>query len=161
MGEDAIRYIAVALLVLLACVGKGVSQPVWTTPTTAEVDAIYPDIEALYIDLHQHPELAFQETQTAAKLAARVQALGYEVATGVGRTGIVAVMRNGPGPTVMLRTELDALPVEEKTGLPFASRVVAKNASGQSIPVMHACGHDIHMSGFAALGRATRRHIES
>jgi amidohydrolase len=158
VGEDAIRYIAVALLVLLACVGKGVSQPVWTTPTTAEVDAIYPDIEALYIDLHQHPELAYQETQTAAKLAARVQALGYEVATGVGRTGIVAVMRNGPGPTVMLRTELDALPVEEKTGLPFASRVVAKNASGQSIPVMHACGHDIHMSAWAGTARLMAEH---
>ena len=71
VGEDVIRNIAVALLVLLACVGNGVSQPVWTTPTTAEVDAIYPDIEALYIDLHQHPELAFQETQTAAKLAGR------------------------------------------------------------------------------------------
>src|SRR4026207_1855403 len=95
-------------------------------PTPAEVDAIYSDIEALYIDLHQHPELAFQEVQTAAKLAARVKALGFDVAAGVGRTGVVAVMRNGPGPTVMLRTELDALPVAEKTGLPFASTVTAK-----------------------------------
>src|SRR6185436_7896366 len=93
----------------------------WTTPTPAEVDAIYPDIEALYIDLHRNPELAFQETQTAAKLTARVKALGFDVATSVGRTGIVAVMKNGPGPTVMLRTELDALPIRENTGLPFAS----------------------------------------
>src|SRR5687767_11186139 len=72
-------------------------------PTPAEVDAIYPDIEALYIDLHQHPELAFQEVQTAAKLAARVKALGFAVTTGVGKTGVVAVMRNGPGPTVIDR----------------------------------------------------------
>src|SRR5215510_7177713 len=93
----------------------------WTTPTAAEVDAIFPDIDSLYIDLHRNPELAFQEVQTSAKLAARVKALGFDVTTGVGKTGIVAVLRNGPGPTVMLRTELDALPVEEKTGLPFAS----------------------------------------
>src|SRR4029450_13756013 len=96
-------------------------------PTPAEVDAIYPDIDALYIDLHQHPELAFQEVQTSARLAARVKALGFEVTTGVGKTGVVAVMRNGAGPTVMLRTELDALPVAEKTGLPFASSLTTKN----------------------------------
>lgn len=142
-----------ALFVLLGFAGSGAGQASWTTPTTAEVDAVYPDVEALYIELHQYPELAFQEVQTAAKLAARVKALGYEVTTGVGRTGIVAVMKNGPGPTVMLRTELDALPVEEKTALPFASKVVVKNASGQSIPVMHACGHDIHMSAWAGTAR--------
>jgi hippurate hydrolase len=147
-----------AFFVLLAFAGSGAGQTSWTTPTTAEVDAVYPDIEALYIDLHQHPELAFQEVRTAAKLAARVKALGYEVTTGVGRTGIVAVMKNGPGPTVMLRTELDALPVEEKTSLPFASKVVVKNASGQSIPVMHACGHDIHMSAWAGTARLMAEH---
>jgi metal-dependent amidase/aminoacylase/carboxypeptidase family protein len=113
-------------------------------------------------------ELVFQEVQTAAKLAARVKALGYEVTTGVGRTGvgrtgvgrtgIVAVMKNGPGPTVMLRTELDALPVQEKTNLPFASKVVVKNACGQSIPVMHACGHDIHMSAWAGTARFMAEH---
>jgi metal-dependent amidase/aminoacylase/carboxypeptidase family protein len=108
------KHLAVMLLGLLAFAGSGASQTAWTTPTTAEVDAVYPDIESLYIDLHQNPELAFQEVQTAAKLVARVKALGYEVTTGVGRTGIVAVMKNGPGPTVMLRTELDALPLEEK-----------------------------------------------
>ena len=129
-----------------------------TTPASSEVDAIYPDIEALYIDLHRNPELAFQEVETAAKLAARVKALGYEVTTGVGRTGIVAVMKNGTGPTVMLRTELDALPVEEKTGLPFASKVVIKNSSGQSTPVMHACGHDIHMSAWAGAARLMAEH---
>src|ERR1700756_4818835 len=139
---------AILLAALLAFARSGASQT-WTTPAASEVDAVYPDIETLYIDLHRNPELAFQEVQTAAKLAARVRALGYDVTTGVGRTGIVAVMKNGPGPTVMLRTELDALPVEEKTGLPFASTVIGKTASGQTTPVMHACGHDIHMSAWA------------
>src|ERR1700730_12929239 len=130
---------AIMLAALLAFTRSGGGQT-WTTPAASEVDAIYPDIEALYIDLHRNPELAFQEVETAAKLAARVKALGYEVTTGVGRTGIVALLENGAGPTVMLRTELDALPVEEKTGLPFASKVVMKNAGGQAVPVMHACG---------------------
>jgi hippurate hydrolase len=125
----------------------------WTTPSPVEIDAIFPDVDALYIDLHRTPELGFQETQTAARLAARVKALGFDVATGVGKTGIVAVLRNGPGPTVMLRTELDALPVEEKTGLPFASTVVTKNAAGQPTPVMHACGHDLHMAAWAGTAR--------
>jgi amidohydrolase len=152
------RYPAVVLFGLLALAGSGASQTAWTTPTSAEVDAVYPDIETLYIDLHRNPELAFQEVQTAAKLAARVRALGYEVTTQVGRTGIVAVMKNGPGPTVMLRTELDALPVEEKTGLPFASQVVVKNGNGQPTPVMHACGHDIHMSAWAGTARLMAEH---
>ena len=104
------RILASTVVVASAVLSAQTGTP-WTTPTPAEVDAIYPDIEALYIDLHRNPELAFQETQTAAKLAARVKALGFDVTTGVGRTGIVAVMKNGPGPTVMLRTELDALPV--------------------------------------------------
>ena len=137
----------------IAQVGGGA----WS-PMPADVDAIYPDIEALYIDLHQHPELAFQEVQTAAKLAARVRALGFDVVTGVGKTGIVAVMKNGPGPTVMLRTELDALPVAEKTGLPFASTVVAKNAAGETTPVMHACGHDLHMAAWAGTARLMAGH---
>ena len=152
------RYPAVVLVGLLAFAGSGASQTAWTTPTSAEVDAVYPDIETLYIDLHRNPELAFQEVQTAAKLAARARALGYEVTTDVGRTGIVAVMKNGPGPTVMLRTELDALPVEEKTGLPFASQVVVKNGNGQSTSVMHACGHDIHMSAWAGTARLMAEH---
>jgi hippurate hydrolase len=130
----------------------------WTTPSSAEIDAIFPDVDALYIDLHRTPELAFQEVQTAARLAARVKAFGFDVTTGVGKTGIVAVLKNGPGPTVMLRTELDALPVQEKTGLPFASTVVVKNAAGQSTPVMHACGHDLHMAAWAGTARLMAEH---
>ena len=149
---------ALGILLLIAS-SQSIAQVggAWS-PTPADVDAIYPDIEALYIDLHQHPELAFQEVQTAAKLAARVRALGFDVVTGVGKTGIVAVMTNGPGPTVMLRTELDALPVAEKTGLPFASTVVAKNAAGETIPVMHACGHDLHMAAWAGTARLMAGH---
>ncbi|MQA28213.1 MAG: hypothetical protein GEU82_00030 [Luteitalea sp.] len=144
------RAVALAVLMATATTLAQGGRAAWTTPTIAEVDAIDPDVEALYIDLHRNPELAFEETETAAKLAARVKALGFEVTTGVGRTGIVAVLENGPGPTVMLRTELDALPVEEKTGLPFASTVMVKNANGQSTPVMHVCGHDLHMAAWAA-----------
>jgi amidohydrolase len=125
---------------------------------TSDVDAIYPDIETLYKDLHRNPELAFQETQTVATLATRLKALGFEVTTGVGKTGIVAIMKNGAGPTVMLRTELDALPVAEKTGLPFASSVTTKNTAGQFVPVMHACGHDLHMSAWAGTARIMAEH---
>jgi hippurate hydrolase len=152
------RHLAPVLTALLVFARSGVTQTAWTTPSSAEVDAIYPDIEALYIDLHRNPELAFDEVQTAAKLATQVRALGYEVTTGVGRIGIVAVMKNGPGATVMLRTELDALPVEEKTGLAFSSTVIVKNAAGQSTPVMHACGHDIHMAAWAGTARLMAEH---
>ncbi|MBZ5627765.1 MAG: amidohydrolase [Acidobacteriia bacterium] len=141
---------AIILSCLLVVIAAGAQANRSTSPSVSaeQVAAIYPGIESLYIDLHKSPELAFQEKQTAAKLAERVKALGYEVTTGVGGTGIVAVMKNGPGPTVMMRTELDALPVLEKTGLPFASTVTTKNAAGETVPVMHACGHDLHMSAW-------------
>ena len=126
--------------------------------TTAQIDAYYPDLQALYQDLHRNPELAFQETQTAAKLAARLEAMGYDVTTGVGRTGIVALLRNGAGPTVMLRTELDALPVAEKTGASFASTVVTKNLAGATVPVMHACGHDLHMTAWTGTAKWMAEH---
>jgi hippurate hydrolase len=125
---------------------------------TSDVDAIYPDVDALYKDLHRNPELGFQETQTAAKLSARLKALGFDVTTGVGKTGVVGILKNGAGPTVMLRTEIDALPVAEKTGLPFASSVTTKNAAGQVVPVMHACGHDLHMSAWAGTARIMAEH---
>jgi amidohydrolase len=123
-----------------------------TAAISREVDAVYPAAHDFYIDLHQNPELSSHETQTASKLAARLRSLGYEVTEGVGGTGVVAILKNGPGPTVMLRTELDALPVEEKTGLPYASKVHTKDESGREVPVMHACGHDLHMA--ALLGTA-------
>ncbi|MGE5236036.1 MAG: amidohydrolase [Acidobacteriota bacterium] len=118
-----------------------------------EVTAATPRLVALYRELHSSPELSFQESATAARLAARMRALGFEVTEGVGRTGIVAVLRNGEGPTVLLRTDLDALPVEEKTGLPYASHATGRGPGGEPVPVMHACGHDIHMTSW--LGAAT------
>ena len=118
-----------------------------------EFATLQPKLEALYRDLHQHPELAFHEVRTAGNLATRLKALGYEVTTGVGKTGIVALLRNGPGPVIMLRTELDALPVEEKTGLAFASTATMRNDDGVTVPLAHACGHDLHMTGW--LGTAT------
>jgi amidohydrolase len=124
----------------------------------ADVAALYPDLEALYRDLHSHPELAFQETRTAATLAARLRTLGYDVTAGVGKTGIVALLKNGAGPTVMLRSELDALPVAEATGVPFASTVRAKNPAGQEVPVMHACGHDLHMAALVGTAQWMAAH---
>ena len=114
----------------------------------AEVAPLEPELEALYRDLHQHPELGFQEQRTSSELTAKLRALGYLVTTGVGKTGIVALLHNGAGPTVMLRTELDALPIEEKTGLPFASTATAIDANGASVHVAHACGHDLHMTAW-------------
>jgi hippurate hydrolase len=111
-----------------------------------QVDAVVPDAHALYLNLHQHPELSGHETWTAQVMADKLRALGYEVTEHVGGTGVVAIMKNGPGPVVMLRTELDALPVTEETGLAYASKVRAKDDSGREVGVMHACGHDVHMA---------------
>ncbi len=125
----------------------------------SQVESVFPEAQAWYLDLHQHPELSGHETQTAAALADRLRKLGYEVTEHVGGTGVVAVMKNGAGPTVMLRTELDALPVEEQTGLPYASKVRAKDDNGRDVPVMHACGHDVHMAtlfGTAAIMAKTK-----
>jgi hippurate hydrolase len=113
----------------------------------AGLDKAYPHLEALYKDIHAHPELGFQETETAAKLAKEMRALGFEVTEHVGKTGLVAIYKNGPGPTVMVRTELDALPMEEKTGLPYASHAVT-TWQGKPTPVAHSCGHDIHMAAW-------------
>ena len=118
------------------------------TPLDKQVNAVFPDAQALYFDLHQHPELSSHETRTAAELATRLRALGYEVTEHVGGNGVVGILKNGPGPTVMLRTELDALPVEEKTGLTYASKARTKDDGGRDVPVMHACGHDLHMASW-------------
>ena len=122
-------------------------------PTSQDVDQIYSGIRATYIDLHEHPELSTHEVQTAGKMAEGLRKLGFEVTTGVGGTGVVGVMKNGAGPTVLIRTDMDALPVQERTGLPYASKVVTKDDSGHEVSVMHACGHDLHMSSW--LGTAT------
>jgi len=148
------RFAPSAVAVALLTVGSFAAEPKPpATPALAPLDAIYPDLEKLYIDLHQTPELSQHEEKTSEKLAQRLRQLGFRVTTGVGGYGVVGILENGSGPTVMLRTELDALPVEEKTGLTFASHVTAKDDSGTTVPVMHACGHDIHMTAW--VGTAT------
>jgi hippurate hydrolase len=111
-----------------------------------QVESVYPEAHAWYLDLHQHPELSGHETRTAAALAERLRKLGYEVTENIGGAGVVAIMKNGDGPKVMLRTELDALPVTEETGLAYASKIRAKDDSGREVGVMHACGHDVHIA---------------
>lgn len=131
------------------------------TSLSSQVDSVFPDAHALYLDLHQHPELSSHETRTAALIAERLRALGYEVTEHVGGNGVVAILKNGAGPTVMLRTELDALPVEEKTGLAYASKVRTKDDSGRDVPVMHACGHDLHMSSLIGTAAIMARNKDA
>lgn len=122
------------------------------TEVSGHIDAMYPWLDGVYKDLHAHPEIAFQEVRTAGKLAAEMRALGFQVAEKVGKTGLVAIFKNGDGPTVLVRTELDALPMEEKTGLPYASRARAVSNGGETF-VAHSCGHDIHMASWLGAAR--------
>jgi|HubBroStandDraft_6_1064221.scaffolds.fasta_scaffold166845_2 amidohydrolase len=117
------------------------------------IAAQYDQLEALYKHLHTHPELSLHEVQTAARLAKEIRALGFEATEKVGGTGIVAVLKNGPGPVVLVRTDMDALPVVERTGLPYASTVHARDRSDHEVGVMHACGHDMHMTCWLGTAR--------
>jgi len=150
------------LAMLLASAGLWASLPLHAH---AELDVVslksaiakslesdYPKLDALYKDIHAHPELAFQEVKTAAKLAAEMRAVGFEVTERVGNTGLVAIYKNGDGPTIMVRTELDALPMEEKTGLTYASRDKTM-WQGRETFVAHSCGHDIHMASWVGTAR--------
>jgi hippurate hydrolase len=119
----------------------------------AKVAAEYPSLRALYEQLHAQPELSWMEARTAATVARELRALGIEVTEGVGRRGVVGVLRNGAGPTVLLRTDMDALPIKETTGAAYASTAVVKDAAGRDQPAMHACGHDIHMTGLIGAAR--------
>lgn len=130
------------------CAVAALATPVQANELRDALAEDMPGLMELYRDLHANPELSFQEVETAAKLAERARALGFEVTEKVGKTGVVAVMRNGAGPTVMLRADMDGLPLEEKTGLPYASKRTAVPASGVETGVMHACGHDTHMAAW-------------
>ena len=127
----------------------GLSAALLTSPALAAPV----DLVTLYKDLHTHPELSFQETRSAGIIAAEARAAGFEVTEKVGRTGVVAVLKNGKGPTVLIRADMDGLPVKETTGLPYASRAMGNYGSGPMTPVMHACGHDIHMSVWVGTAR--------
>lgn len=127
-------YRAAAIAVLIAAFARAADSPF------PRLDAVYPTLDALYLDLHRNPELSLREERTAAKLAEFLRSIGLEVSTGVGGTGVVGVLRNGAGPTLLIRTDMDALPIDERTGLPYASETKG---------VMHACGHDVHMTSWA------------
>ena len=118
-------------------------------PALQTLDGLLPDLEALYKDVHSHPELSMQETRTAGLAADRLRASGYEVTTGIGKTGVVGILRNGDGPIVMLRADMDALPIQEATGLPYQSNATATNRDGETVPVSHMCGHDMHVTWLA------------
>ena len=124
------------------------SDPAWR-----DLNGLLPGLEALYKDLHAHPELSMQETRTAALAADRLRSAGYEVTAGIGKTGVVGLLRNGDGPTVMLRADMDALPVEEATGLPYASKVTTTDREGRTVPVSHMCGHDMHVTWLAGASK--------
>ena len=119
----------------------------------AKVAADYATLDAFYKDLHTHPELSLMEERTSAKVAGELRAAGFDVTEKFGGFGVVAVLKNGAGPTVLIRTDLDALPVQEETGLPYASTVHAKDLTGREVPVMQACGHDIHMTCLVGVAR--------
>jgi len=111
-----------------------------------QLDLDIQELVELYQHIHSNPELSLMEVKTAARLAEEVRKLGYDVTEKVGGNGVVAVLKNGPGPVVLIRTDMDALPIVEQTGLPYASKVKVKDLSGNDVGVMHACGHDIHMA---------------
>jgi amidohydrolase len=110
------------------------------------LDALLPTLESIYKDIHSHPELSMQEVRTSKMSADQLRSAGYEVTTGIGKTGVVGLLRNGDGPTIMLRADMDALPVKEATGLPYASEATSTDRDGKTVPVMHACGHDMHVT---------------
>jgi len=141
-------------LLLLAAAAMTSNTSTTAQTLNAAIRADMPQLMTLYRDLHANPELSMQEVRTPAKLAPEIRKLGFEVTEHVGRTGVVAVMKNGRGPVLMIRADMDALPVTEQTGLPFASKVRAKTLDGVDTGVMHACGHDTHVTAW--LGTARR-----
>ncbi|WP_454599220.1 amidohydrolase [Qipengyuania sp. SM2507] len=142
------RISLTSLAATISATALAFAAPAQADELRDDLMADMPDLMELYRDLHANPELSFEEHETAAKLARRMRDLGFEVTEGVGQTGVVSVMRNGDGPVVLLRADMDGLPVVEQTGLPYASTQTATPASGVTTGVMHACGHDTHMAAF-------------
>ncbi len=148
------RLLALATLAaFVAGAASAMDVAVQKVAVDRTLDAGYPRLDALYKDIHAHPELGFHENRTASLLAAQMRTVGFEVTEHVGGTGVVAIYRNGPGPVVMVRTELDALPMEEKTGLPYASRAQGEYR-GKPTFIAHSCGHDIHMASWVGTAEA-------
>lgn len=141
-----------AALILLSCLPAGAIDA--DEAIAVYLEENYPRLETLYREIHERPELSFQEESTAGKLAGILEAEGFTVTRGVGGHGIVGVLANGEGPTLMIRTDMDALPIVEETGLPYASRRRASNDRGEEVGVMHACGHDAHMAVWSGVAGA-------
>ena len=152
MHSTTFRLGAVALAFCSAVVAQAQTNSTLHGQVAPIVSGMYPSLETLYKDLHANPEIAFQEVQTAAKMAGEMRKLGFEVTEKIGGTGVVAIYKNGAGPTVLVRTELDALPMEEKTGLPYASKAKTQS-NGRETFVAHSCGHDIHMASWVGTAR--------
>ncbi len=155
MKHSPVAPLAAALLLLLAGADAPAGEPLKArvAEVTTKIDAEYPALEKLYKHLHLNPELSYQEKNSSARMARELKALGFEVTENVGGYGVVGVLKNGRGPTVLVRTDMDALPVKEATGLPYASRVTARGPEGKEVPVMHACGHDMHMTCWTGTAR--------
>ena len=127
----------------------------------AGLGSVRSDLEDLYRDLHRHPELGLREQRTAKKAADALRQSGYDVTEGVGGTGVVGVLANGDGPVVMARADMDALPVRERTGLPYASTATVTDEEGREQPVMHACGHDVHVTCLTGCARLLAEHRDA
>src|SRR4051794_10758625 len=140
-------------LLFLSAAAMTASTPANAAALSDAIRADMPQLMTLYRDLHANPELSMQEVRTPALIAPKMRALGFQVTEHVGKTGLVAVMKNGPGPVLLIRADMDALPVREQTGLPFASKATGKLPDGTDTPVMHACGHDTHITTWLATGR--------
>jgi amidohydrolase len=152
-----IRFLFILLL------SMWIAPLIWAQQTPQSLaDTELPSLLGIYKDIHSHPELSGQEERTAGLVAKELRAAGCEVTEHLGKYensklkayGVVGVMKNGDGPTVLVRTDMDALPVEEQTGLPYASKVVVKNEEGKDVHVMHACGHDVHVAAFIGMARS-------
>ena len=143
---------AIAAFVATAAHAAPLNVPATLKTIDAQLDRDYPQLDALYKDIHAHPELGFQEVETGKKLAAQMRALGFTVTENVGKTGVVAVFKNGDGPKILVRTELDGLPMQEKSGLPYASQATAIYRDEKTFTA-HSCGHDIHMAAWVGTAK--------
>jgi amidohydrolase len=144
------------LILALGALPAAAAEPAWkelAADVQKRVDGEYSSLEMLYKHFHAHPELSLQEEQTAARLAKELTAAGFAVTEKVGGYGVVGVMKNGQGPTVLVRADMDGLPIEEKTGLPYASQVRTRDRDGREVSVMHSCGHDVNMTCLVGTAR--------
>jgi hippurate hydrolase len=142
-----------SLIALSLALGIGIGSSASADDISDAIAADYDYLASLFTHFHKNPELSFRETETAKRLGHELEELGFEVTTGVGQTGVVAVMKNGEGPTVLIRADMDGLPVEERSGLDYASTAHQVDIKGVERPVMHACGHDMHVTSLIGTAR--------